>query len=158
RGPDIAELQKISDQVISDMKTIKGVADMRSSLGAPRPEFRIDVNRDLANDLGLDIGQIAATVRPFMAGQTATRWEDPTGQEREVVVQAEPSQRESAENLANLPLATGLRTQSGAARMVRLGDIATVTRGTAPAEIDRKKLERIASVGAGTTPETSITQ
>src|SRR5262249_3075360 len=94
----------------------------------------------------------------FMAGQTATRWEDPTGEERDVVVQVEPSQRESAENLANLPLATGLRTTNGAARMVRLGDIATVTRGTAPPQSDPKRLERIASVGAGTSLETSISK
>ena len=65
---------------------IQGVVDVKASLGDRRPEFRIDVNRDLANDVGLDIGLIAATVRPFLAGQTATRWEDPTGEEREVVV------------------------------------------------------------------------
>ena len=38
----------------------------------------------------------------FMAGQTATTWEDPTGEERDVVVQVAPSQRTSIEDLASL--------------------------------------------------------
>jgi HAE1 family hydrophobic/amphiphilic exporter-1 len=156
RGPDMAELQRLSDEVVTRISAIPGVVDVRSSLGAPRPEFRIDVNRDLANELGLDIGQIATTVRPFLAGQTATRWEDATGEEREVVVQVEPGQRSSTENLANLPLPTAVRSMSGAARMVRLGDVAQITRGTAPSQIDRKSLERIVSVGAAVAPELSI--
>jgi HAE1 family hydrophobic/amphiphilic exporter-1 len=156
RGPDMDVLQTLSDRVVAEISTIPGVVDVRSSLGAPRPEFRIDVNREVANELGLDVGQIATTVRPFLAGQTATKWEDPTGEERDVVVQVDPAQRESTENLANLPLPTAMRSMSGAARMVRLGDVATITRGTAPSQIDRKSLERIVSVGAATAPELSI--
>ncbi|MSR36626.1 MAG: efflux RND transporter permease subunit [Gemmatimonadetes bacterium] len=158
RGPDMAELQKLSDRVVAEVSSIPGVVDVRSSLGAPRPEFRIDVNREVANDLGLDIGQIAGTVRPYLAGQTATRWEDPTGEEREVVVQVEPAERASTENLANLPLPTAQRSLSGGTRMVRLGDVATITRGTAPSQIDRKALERIVSVGAAVAPELSIAE
>ncbi len=158
RGPDMAVLQRLADQVVAEMKQIPGVVDIKSSLGDRRPEFRIDVNRDLANEVGLDIGQIAATVRPFLAGQTATRWEDATGEEREVVVQVEPSQRESSENLASLPLPTSGRSAAGGARMVRLGDVAQITRGTAPSQIDRKGLERIASVGASVSPELSIAE
>jgi hydrophobic/amphiphilic exporter-1 (mainly G- bacteria), HAE1 family len=157
-GEDLVELQRISDQVVAKMKEIDGVVDIKSSLGTARPEFRIDVNRDLANELGLDIGQIAMTVRPFMAGQTATRWEDPTGEEREVVVQVDPAQRESSENLQGLPLATMNRSMSGAASMVRLGDVATITRGEAPSQIDRKRLQRIVSVGATNAPGLSIAE
>jgi HAE1 family hydrophobic/amphiphilic exporter-1 len=158
RGPDIAQLQSIAAQVMTEMKKIPGVVDIKSSLGERRPEFRIDVNRDLANEVGLDIGQVAATVRPFLAGQTATRWEDPSGEEREVVVQGEPGQRESPEHLAGLPVTTMRRSETGASRVVRLGDVATITRGTAPAQIDRKNLQRIASVGASTAPELSISK
>ncbi len=158
RGPDIQVLQRVADQVVGEIKTIPGVVDVQSSLGAPRPELRLEINRDLANEIGLDIGQIASTVRPFMAGQTATRWEDPTGEERDVVVQIDPSLRQSASDLAKLPIATSERDDFGAARTVPLGEVATIQSGTAPSQIDRKSLERIATVGAAITPEISIAE
>jgi HAE1 family hydrophobic/amphiphilic exporter-1 len=158
RGPDIAQLQTIANQVAAQMRTIDGVVDVQSSLGEPRPELRVDVNRDLANEIGLDVGQIAATVRPFMAGETATRWEDPSGEEREVVVQVDPELRQSAQDLAKLPIGTNNRDDFGAAFTVPLGEIATITRGTAPSQIDRQGLERVATVGASVSPELSIAE
>jgi hydrophobic/amphiphilic exporter-1 (mainly G- bacteria), HAE1 family len=158
RGPDVLELQRISDLIAAEMEQIPGVVDVNTSLGQPKPEYRINVNRDLANELGLDIGQIATTVRPLLAGQTATTWEDPTGEERDVVVQVASTQRTSVENLSSLPIATGQRLESGAARTVPLGQIAQIEQGEAPAQIDRSDLERVATIGAGTTPELSIAE
>jgi len=158
RGRDINQLQTIANRVVTEMQSIPGVVDVKSSLGEPRPELRLDVNRDLANEIGLDVGQIAATVRPFMAGQTATRWEDPSGEEREVVVQVDPSQRQSAQDLAKLPIATSNRDDFGAASTVPLGEVATIQEGTAPSQIDRQSLERVATVGASVSPELSIAE
>src|SRR5690606_39273414 len=76
QGADVVELQRLADEVLTRMETIPGVVDIESSIGSPRPEYRIDVDRDLANELGLDIGVISSTVRPLLAGETATRWED----------------------------------------------------------------------------------
>ncbi|HEY0015659.1 MAG TPA: efflux RND transporter permease subunit [Longimicrobium sp.] len=152
RGPEVTELARLSEQVAERMRAIPGIADVQTSLGAPRPEFRIDVNRDLANELGLDVGQVSGTVRPLLAGQTATTWEDPTGEERDVVVQLAPERRTSLESITNLPIAT-----SGGAT-VPLGQVARVAEGVAPAQIDRQDLERVGSVGAGVTPELSIAE
>jgi HAE1 family hydrophobic/amphiphilic exporter-1 len=158
RGPDVAELQRISGQIAAKMKAIPGVVDIETSLGAPRPEFRIEVDRDVANDLALDVGQISGTVRPLLAGQTATTWQDPTGEERDVVVQVAPEQRRSLASLTALPVATGRRDAAGAAVTVPLGQIARIEQGTAPAQIDRQDLERVATVSAGTAPELSISE
>jgi HAE1 family hydrophobic/amphiphilic exporter-1 len=158
RGADVEELQRLSGRIASAMKAMPGVADVQTSLGEPRPEFRIDVRRDVANEVGLDVGQVAATVRPFLAGETATRWEDPTGEERDVVVQTAPGQRVSLEDLAGLPLATARRGADGAAVTVPLGDVATVVQGTAPAQIDRQDLQRVARVTASTAGDVSIAE
>ena len=156
QGEDVDELQRLSAQVATAMGEIPGVVDIETSLGEPRPEYRIDVNREVANEVGLDIGQIANTVRPLLAGQTATSWEDPTGEQRDVVVQVAPEQRSSLQNLTALPIATPRRTDAGAAVTVPLGQIATIEQGTAPAQIDRQDLQRVGTVAASTTPETSL--
>src|SRR5690606_20125431 len=80
----------------------------------------------------LDIGQISNSIRPLLAGQTATTWQDPTGEERDVVVQVAPEQRTNLQNLLTLPIATGNRTEFGAVNTVPLGQIATITEGSAP--------------------------
>ncbi len=158
RGPDINELERLSAQVMAEMKKIDGVVDVKSSIGERRPELRIDVNRDLANEVGLDVGQVAMTVRPFMAGQTATRWEDPSGEEREVVVQVDPALRRSAESLALLPLTTSHKLPDGSDASVPLGQVARIVEGTAPSQIDRLSLGRVATVSAATTPDLSISE
>ncbi len=158
RGPDVDVLQQLSDSLGGRMEQIAGVVDVQTSMGEPRPEYRIDVNRNVANKLGLDVGQVSATVRPLLAGQTATTWEDPSGELRDVVVQVAPSQRASLEDLLTLPIATTMRQRDGSAITVPLGQIATVERGTAPAEIDRRDLQRVATVSAGLMPDLSVAE
>ena len=149
RGPDVRELQRISTIAAAAIEKIPGVVDVQSSLGAPKPELRIIVDRDVANQIGVDIGQIATTIRPLLAGQVATRWEDPTGEERDVVVQVPPELRRTVQDLAAIPVATSEKVND-ISRLVPLSDIARIEVGTAPAQIDRKNLERVATIGGNT--------
>ena len=157
RGPDVNVLQRISSQAKAEIEKIPGIVDVQSSLGDPKPEYRIDVDRDVANRVGLNVGQIATTIRPLMAGQTATRWEDPTGEERDVVVQVAPEFRRSLTDVGAIPVPTSTDGPSGTAT-VPLRDVATITEGTAPAQIDRKSLSRIVTISGSTAPELSISE
>lgn len=157
RGPDVRELQAISNQALAVIRKIPGIVDVKSSLGDPKPEYRINVDRDVANRIGVDVGAIATTIRPLLAGQTATRWEDPTGEERDVVVQVPRSMRASVQDVSSIPVATSEKVD-GRARLVPLSDIATIETGTAPAQIDRKDLERVATIAGNTSPELSISE
>jgi HAE1 family hydrophobic/amphiphilic exporter-1 len=157
RGPDVRVLQQISDQALAAIKRIPGVADAQASLGAPKPELRINVDRDVANQIGVDVAQIATTIRPLLAGQVATRWEDPSGEERDVVVQVPPEMRRTVQDLAAIPVAASERVD-GRANLVPLSDIARIEAGTAPAQIDRKDLERVATITGSNTPDASISE
>ena len=157
RGPDVRELQRIADLAIAEARQVPGVVDLSSSLGRPKPEYRVDVDRDVANRVGLDIAQVAGTIRPLMAGQVATRWEDPTGEERDVVVQVAPEYRASLADVGRIPLPTREKVD-GRARTVPLGDVARITEGTAPAQIDRKDLSRIVTIAGAVSQETSLSE
>jgi HAE1 family hydrophobic/amphiphilic exporter-1 len=157
RGPDVNELQRISQLALAELRKIPGVVDLQSSLGDPRPEMRIEVDRDVANRVGVDIGQVAQTIRPLMAGETATRWEDPTGEERDVVVQVAPEFRQSVEDVSLIPVPTTTRGPSGVAT-VPLRDVARIEQGTAPAQIDRQDLARVATISGSTAPGLSISE
>src|SRR5690606_269657 len=42
RGADVDELQRLSSELLERVKAIPGVVDVKSSLGDPKPEYRID--------------------------------------------------------------------------------------------------------------------
>jgi HAE1 family hydrophobic/amphiphilic exporter-1 len=119
----------------------------------------VDVKRDVANDVGLDVGQVAMTVRPLVAGQTVTTWQDPLGEERDVVVQVAPEERRSVEDLRSLPITTMRDAPGGAgSTVIPLAQVANIVKGSAPAEIDRQDLERVATVSANPMPGLSTSE
>ncbi|MDQ8153601.1 MAG: efflux RND transporter permease subunit [Gemmatimonadota bacterium] len=157
RGPDIDELQRLSKLVYARVAAIPGIVDVKSSLGEPKPELQVEVNRDAANQIGLDIGGIAATLRPLFAGEVATRWEDPTGEERDVRVQVAPELRRSLEDVSALPVPTSRFGPNGVTS-ARLGDVATVRVASAPSQIDRMRLERVVTISGNTSPDFSLSE
>ncbi len=146
-GPDIARLQDISDRVLAEARQVPGAVEMRSSLEGRKPEFVVDVDRELAASLGLSIGGVAGTLRTVLAGTQATTFEDAAGLEHEVIVRVADEYRTSVSDLGRIPVATGTvdpRTLSP--RLLPLGQVAHIGPGLAPGEIKRQDLQRLARV------------
>ena len=144
-GPDMTRLQELNDRMMAAIRGVPGLVDLKSSLEGRKPEFVINVNRDLATDVGLSVGSISNALRTVLSGQTATSFEDETGLTHDVVVRVAPEYRTSYGDLARIPVATSAinpRTQSPV--MVPLGQVAQIAPSGAPAEIRRLSLERMA--------------
>ncbi len=146
QGPELSRLQELSSRAIADMKDIQGLVELRSNLEGRKPELVVDVNRDLAADIGLSIGAVGAALRPVLAGQTAGDWEDETGLAHDVVVRLAPEQRQSESDLARIPIAGRIDSRTGVPAMVPLGQVATLRQSGAPNEIKRLNLERVATI------------
>jgi HAE1 family hydrophobic/amphiphilic exporter-1 len=157
RGPDLDTLARLSAEALAAVRAVPSVVDARTTLGAPRPEVRVELNRDVANRVGLDVGALAATIRPLLAGEVATRWEDPTGEERDVLVQLAPESRLSRADLAQLPVPTGRLGAAGTAT-VPLGDVAQLDNGNAPAEIRRQNMQRTVIIEGAPAPGVSVSE
>ncbi len=121
------------------------MVDLKSSLEGRKPEYVIDVNRDLASNVGLSIGSLSNTLRVVLAGQTATSYEDETGLTHDVVVRVAPEYRTSFDDLSRIPVATSaINPRTLSPIMVPLGQVAQIHPSGAPAEIKRLSLERMA--------------
>ncbi|HUK22256.1 MAG TPA: efflux RND transporter permease subunit [Gemmatimonadales bacterium] len=146
-GPEISRLQEISDHALASIRTVPGLVDLRSSLEGRKPEFVVDVNRDLAADVGLSIGSIGDALRPVLAGQKAGTWEDETGLAHDVVVRLAPEFRQTEMNISGIPLASSqMDRKTNTPVMVPLGQVATIRLSGAPNEIKRLDLERVATI------------
>lgn len=157
RGPDVNTLQSLSHEVMREVQRVPGAIEVESSLGDPKPELRLQVNIDKASDLGLNASLLASTISPLLAGQTATTWEDATGESHDVVVRLPAAARTTADRIASLPIATSrLRDGGFGPTTIPLGDVATLETGVGPAQIDREALARVATISANIAPGANL--
>jgi HAE1 family hydrophobic/amphiphilic exporter-1 len=149
KGDQIDELRRISDQVLDIVRRTPGAIEAESGLEEERPEVQIDLRRPLASEMGLGVGALAGTLRPALAGQTVSTWEDPGGEQHDVIVRLPRSARESVDQLARLPLASAGRDPlTGAPEIVRLGHVASLSLGSSPQKVDRRDMKRVVLVQA----------
>ena len=147
QGPNLAELERLSGEVMASVRDVPGLVELKSTLEEKKPEWVVNVDRGLAADLGLSVGQIGMSLRPVLAGQKAGDWEDETGLAHDVVVRLAPEFRTSLADLVRVPIATArMDSRTGQPVMAPLGQVATLQRGGAPSQIDHRNLERVATI------------
>ena len=94
-GPDRDVLDRVATQVMGRLAQLRGVADLETSTKAARPQLNVRLNRELASDLGVSVGQVAQTLRPLLAGQSVGNWRGPDDQFYDLTVKLPPTARES---------------------------------------------------------------
>lgn len=147
QGPDLNELERLSKLVMERIRPIPGLADLDSSVKPNKPTIDIDVQREAASDLGLSVAQIASAMRTLVAGQTVGNWRAPDDQTYDVNVRLAPDARTAPADLERLPFATGTNAD-GSPRIVRLNQVARITEGTGPNQINRRDLTREVAINA----------
>jgi len=142
-GTDSRQLLAITNDFMDKLRKVKGAVDVGLSEQDPQQELRIDLDRGLANSMGVSVNDAAQSLRVAFAGVEAGDWIDPTGEARDVAVRLAPEDRVDASNIERLPIAVG-----GTDRMVPLEQIATVTMGKAPSKIQHANSKRMMVVAA----------
>jgi HAE1 family hydrophobic/amphiphilic exporter-1 len=142
-GTDSRKLMELTNRFMDELKHVKGAVDVSLSELDPKDELQIELNRGLANSMGIAAGDAASALRVVFAGIEVGDWVDPTGETRDVAVRLAPEDRKAAENIERLPIAV-----AGTNQMVPLDQIATVTMGKGPSTIKHKNGKRIISVSA----------
>jgi HAE1 family hydrophobic/amphiphilic exporter-1 len=148
QGPDLRELERISDTLLAEAGTIRGLVDAESSLREPRPVWSIALRRDAARHLGVGLQEVADTLRPLIAGTATSAWKAPDGETYDVRVRLPETGRESLADLDALAVAApGLR-QDGGRGMIPLRQIADIVPASTPSAISRRALSREVLISA----------
>ena len=125
------------------LRQVPGAVDVGLSEQDPKNELQIELNRGLANSMGISVNDAAQALRVAFAGVEVGDWVDPTGESRDVAVRLHPDDRVNAENIERLPIAV-----TGTSQMVPLDQIATITMGKGPSGIEHKNGKRTIAVSA----------
>lgn len=147
QGPDLAELERLSRQIMPRLQAIPGLVDLDSTLKPDKPTVSIDVRRDAASDLGLNVNALASTLRTLVAGTTVGNWRAPDGENYDVSVRLTPESRNAIEDLQRMPINLA-PASDGSPRSVRLAQVADVTASTGLNQINRRDMNREINVDA----------
>ncbi len=147
QGDDLAELERLTAQVLERVRPIVGLVDLDASVKPNKPTVDIVMRREIASDAGLNSAAVASSLRTFVAGQTVGNWRAADGESYDVNVRLAPEQRARTDDLTQLPFVVG-NNADGSARVVRLGQIAEVVESTGPNQINRRNLNREVAISA----------
>ncbi len=139
RGDDMAELQRLNEEVIQKVRAVPGAVDVDSTLESGQPEMVAEVNRELAADLGFDVGSVAMQLRGMVEGIVPTRLRE-DDKEYDIRVRLAPEFRNDFEAIARTPL------YSATGSVVRARDIVRLDPEVGPAAIEREARRRQAKI------------
>ncbi|NVJ01497.1 efflux RND transporter permease subunit [Myxococcus sp. AM009] len=147
RGPDQRVLTQLAQQVQEEVAQVSGAVDVGLSTRGQKPELEVELNRGLAGQLGVTVGQVAQVLRPAFAGLDVGDWVDPIGETRDVMVRLAPTARDNPDDLSRLPISVGAAA-GGPPRLVPLGQVADIRQTLGPAQVTHLNRERVINVQA----------
>jgi len=146
-GPDLPTLNQVGDQVIATMSTIPGIVDVQNSSNAGNPELQVKLDRGRMAQLNVSSQSVATALRTAVSGSVVTPFRPVGSTQLDVTLVASDADRFDINKLATLPVGTGAAagggtgtpstTTSTTPTIVTLGQIATLSYGTGPTQIQR---------------------
>jgi HAE1 family hydrophobic/amphiphilic exporter-1 len=141
-GHSIEETNMLAQQIKDIVQEVKGTVDVKISRDLSRPELWVLVDRRKASLLGLNISQIADTIRTNFYGREATKFRE-EGEDYDIFLRLQESYRKRVTDIENITIASPLGS------LIKLKNIASIKETFGPIELERKNLERIVKVEAG---------
>jgi cobalt-zinc-cadmium resistance protein CzcA len=140
-GNDLQALTDTANKIKSVLGTVQGVTDLAVFTSLGQPTVQIDIDRARAARYGLSPGDINATIKVAVGGDSAGDLYEP-GSDRHfpIIVRLAPEYRKSAEAIHNLRI--GVAGQGGTITQIPLSEIASINLISGAAFIYREGQER----------------
>src|SRR3984957_20174719 len=140
-GNDLQALTDTANKIKSVLATVQGITDLAVFTSLGQPTVQIDIDRAKAARYGLAPGDINATIKVAIGGDTAGDLYEP-GSDRHfpIIVRLAPEYRKSAEAIQNLRI--GAPGPNGSITQVPLSEVASIQLVSGAAYIYREQQER----------------
>jgi multidrug efflux pump subunit AcrB len=144
-GKDLKDGQKYANQLITELKKISYLRDIRINQPLNYPSFDIKIDRVRLAQFGLTADMVSKSVVAATSSSRFTAknfWlDEKKGYAYQVQVALPEYEMSSVQDMENIPLISGQLRPT-------LGDVATITPTTIPGEYDRVGPRRIVTVSA----------
>jgi len=141
-GDDIAATDSVALKVKEILDKVPGLTDVTISRQSGKPELWLEVDREKAASLGLNMSQISSAVRTQFYGKTATLYRE-AGDEYDTFVRLRQEDRSSLEDVLNAVV------MAPSGQLIPVRNFATIRQELGPLTIERKDQIRVVNVGGG---------
>lgn len=139
------ELAEMMDALLARARTFPGLVSIESDLKLNTPQIRIEVDREKAADIGVDVESLGRTLETMLGGRQVTRFKR-EGKQYDVVVQVADLDRRNPDDLARIHV----RARSG--EMVPLSGLVKLEERVAPQSLNHFNQLRSATLSATLAP------
>ncbi len=151
-GREYEELVEWRDLVMERAQESGLMTRISSDYLETRPGMVVTVDRTRADDLGVSVQAIGRTLQTMMSESRVTTYVD-RGEEYDVILQAEESQRATPDDMTNIYVRSD---RSG--ELIPLSNLITVRSSSAPNALNRYNRMRAITIMADVTPGTTLEQ
>ena len=141
QGPDLQKLDEMAQKVIRRMAKIPGIVDINTDLEIRKPEVRLNIDREKAGALGVDIRAIADTVRTLIGGRDVAKFKS-EGDRHDIRVRLIPTHRDKPGDISHILV------RASDSKLVKLSNVVNIQEGVGPAFINRKDRQRSVTIFA----------
>ena len=142
-------LSRVVRQFQDELAKNPGFVQVDTDLRLNKPEIRMDVDRERAADMGVSVDAIARTVQTMLGGRVVTRYKK-DGEQYDVVVQTESSQRNTPDDIDKLFVRGKNDTMIPLAALVNTREVVV------PRDLNHFGQRRSASITANLSPELAL--
>ena len=148
RGPDLQALAGYAEQLRQKSKELGGIVDADTTLKLDRPELRVQVNRDRAAALGVDMSDIGDALQLMVGGdQQVSRFHDPgINDDYDVQLRLSEGARNDPKTIQ------GLYVPGRGGKLYQLGNLVSLRQETTASRVDRLDRQRQVSLRASVAP------
>ena len=143
-GHSFEDTDALANTIKKIVEKIPGTTDVSISREMNRPELRVEVFREKASALGLNMRTIADSIKTYVEGITATRYRE-KGETYDIYLRLEEKFRSKPEDVANLSVISPFT-----GKQIKLSSVARVYETAGPVQIERQNRERVVRVEANT--------
>jgi multidrug efflux pump subunit AcrB len=139
--------RKFADQLLSQVRSVPGVVDLRLQQPFDQPKLHITVDRTKAADAGLTQRDIASSLLVSLSGSFQTTpafWLNPVnGVNYSVVTQSPEYRIQSLQDLQNVPVSS---QADAASKAEILGDLSSISRGSSMALVNHYNIRPVLDI------------
>src|SRR5690606_26599827 len=137
QGDDLLELQAIGDEIMLRVRDVPGLENLQPSAEEASPQLAVELDRERASYLGLNVAMVGQTLRTALDGTVASKYTE-NNQEFDIRVMFPRDRFTSPEDLRSVALFPG-----GDGSPIYLRDVANVYSTLGPTTILRENQNRI---------------
>ncbi|ODC04295.1 multidrug transporter AcrB [Terasakiispira papahanaumokuakeensis] len=142
---EFADLERLMNAVMGKVYASGKLIRPDMDLKLNKPQLEIDVNRDKAATVGIQVSDITSTLETLLGGKTVTRYRE-GNEQYDVIVKVEDAERTTPNALNSIYV----RNSQG--QMIQLSNLVTIKETVAPKELNHFNKLRAATIEASLAP------